>query len=228
MDIDDLDDAMDAMSESLARRGDVGESLNRIVAAATETVPGADYASITVRHPNGRLETVASTDSTAVHADELQYELREGPCYDAVTVDSTTYSRDLSSSSAWPNFGPKIASEGQLSQMGVRLSNDEGTVTGLNLYSTQRNAFADSEPLTRLFASHARVAMGFATELQTLKGAIGTRETIGTAIGIVMERYGLTKERAFEFLIRISQNSNTKLRDVAADVVRLKPRANGS
>lgn len=221
MDIQDLDTAMDAMATSLAHPGDVGESLKRIVVAATQTVPGADYASITVRHPDNRLETVAYTSPLALYADELQYELREGPCYDAVTVDTTTYSPDLAKSSEWPTFGPKVAEEGLRSQMGVRLSNEDGKVTGLNLYSTRLEAFVDAEPLIRLFASHARVVMGFATELQTLKGAVGTRETIGTAIGIVMERYGLTKERSFAFLIRISQNTNTKLRDVASDIVGL-------
>lgn len=217
----DFDTAMDAMADSLLQRGDVGQALGRIVVAATQTVPGADDASITVRHLDGHLETTAATDEVVRYADELQYELREGPCYDAVTVESATYSRDLSRDTQWPRFGPKVAELGLLSQMAVRLSNDGGRVTGLNLYSRTRNSFEDHEALPQLFASHARVALGYATELQSLQGAIGTREIIGKAIGIVMERYKLTPERAFEFLIRLSQNSNRKLRDIAAELVRV-------
>jgi hypothetical protein len=222
MDIQGLDAAMREMGDSLARPGDLSQALDRIVAAACETVPGADFASISVRHPDGKLETVAATDPVVVEADELQYALREGPCFDAVTVDAATYSRDLSQDSTWPHFGPRVAEWGLLSQMAVRLADQADTVSGLNLYSETRNAFEHTNGMPQLFASHARVALGYATQLQTLQGAISTRETIGKAIGIVMERYHLSDERAFEFLIRLSQNSNTKLRDVAGEVVQLR------
>jgi hypothetical protein len=59
-------------------------------------------------------------------------------------------------------------------------------VTGLNLYSRNRKAFGNAEGVPELFASHARVALGYATQLQTLQGVIGSRETIGKAIGIIM------------------------------------------
>ncbi len=214
------------MAESLAEPGDLADALERIVRAARETVPGADDASITVRHQDGHIETAAATSQLVYRADELQYELQEGPCYDAVTVDEVTYSRDLARDGHWPRFGPTVAQWGLLSQMAVRLSQHGRAVTGLNLYSQARSAFDDHEGLPQLFASHARVAMGYATELQSLQGAIGTRETIGKAIGIVMERYDLSDERAFEFLIRLSQNSNVKLRDIAADLVRVTGEGN--
>jgi ANTAR domain/GAF domain len=214
---------MRAMADVLARPGKPSESLDRIVQAASDTVPGADYASITIRRADGRLETVAATAGVVVRADELQYALREGPCYDAVTGDATTYAKDLSNSTRWPRFGPKAAELGLLSQMAVRLAEGQGTATGLNLYSRSLQAFEDDVDLAELFASHARVALGFAVQLETLQGAIGTRETIGKAIGIVMERYGLSSDRAFEFLIRMSQNSNVKVRDLAASIVDLPP-----
>ncbi len=199
-----------------------------IVHAAATTVPGADYASITVRRADGHLTTTAATAPLVREADELQYELREGPCYDAVTVDSVTYSPDLLRDPQWPRFGPRVAEMGLLSQMGLRLTNRDGEVTGLNpVLHTGRKAFEDAEGMPEMFASHAQVALGYAAQLQTLQGAIGSRETIGKAIGIIMERYDLTSERAFEFLIRLSQNSNVKLRDVAADVIEARSRAEG-
>jgi len=219
-----LDAQMRAMADALAQPGDLVQALDRIVNAASDTVPGADYASITVRRRDGSLETVAATAQLVIEADELQYSLREGPCYQAVTVDQTSYARDLATDPNWPNFGPQAAEMGLLSQMGVRLAEQSGSTTGLNLYSRSRKAFEDSDGLPELFASHARVALGYASQLQTLNGAIGTREIIGKAIGIVMERYHLSSERAFEFLIRTSQNSNIKMRDVAAGVVDIRPR----
>ena len=220
-----LDAQMRAVADALAQPGNLAQALDRIVHAASETIPGADYASITVRRSDGCLETVAATAQLVVEADKLQYSLREGPCYQAVTVDETSYARDLATDPDWPNFGPRAADMGLLSQMGVRLAEHGGSATGLNLYSRSRKAFEDSEGLPELFASHARVALGYASELQTLQGAIGSREIIGKAIGIVMERYRLSSERAFEFLIRTSQNSNIKMRDVAAGVVDIRPRA---
>jgi AmiR/NasT family two-component response regulator len=61
--------------------------------------------------------------------------------------------------------------------------------------------------------------MGHATALEELNQAVFSHKVIGPAIGILMERYKINENAAFEFLIRTSQNSNTKLRIVAAGVV---------
>jgi signal transduction histidine kinase/FixJ family two-component response regulator len=52
-----------------------------------------------------------------------------------------------------------------------------------------------------------------------LRQALASNRTIGTAIGIVIARYGLAPDRAFHTLVRISQQSNRKLRDVAEEIV---------
>lgn len=111
-----------------------------------------------------------------------------------------------------------------MSQRAVRIAANDNATTGLNLYSRTLNAF-DDDGLAELFASHAKVALGYATKLHTLSGALKTRELIGKAIGIVMERYELPDERAFEFLIRMSQNSNIKLRNIAQALVDVDPEA---
>lgn len=46
-----------------------------------------------------------------------------------------------------------------------------------------------------------------------------TRQHIGIAVGIVMQRYGLDQDRAFQYLARVSQSSNIKLREVAEEVI---------
>jgi AmiR/NasT family two-component response regulator len=48
---------------------------------------------------------------------------------------------------------------------------------------------------------------------------VKTRQAVGRAVGIVMERYGLNEQRAFAFLARVSQTRNVKLRQVAAEMV---------
>jgi len=211
--------AVQAIVTSMAEPVDQPEALGRITRAAIETVPGADHASITSLHPSGRLETLTCTSSLILQLDEMQYELREGPCYDAVTNGPVTYSPDLANDTFWPNYGPRAAAAGLSSQMAIRLSDTREAVTGLNLYSQRRQAFADGSDVAQLFASHAAVALGYAQQVVNLSHAVETRTSIGTAIGITMERYGLTSERALEFLIRLSQTSNVKLRDLAAQMV---------
>lgn len=211
---------MDDIASSLREPGNLDQTLERITHTARDTVPGADLVSISVRHPGGRLETLAPTSPLVTEADGLQYELQEGPCYDAVTDEDLTYCPDLSHDARWPRFAPKAHSMGLCSQLAIRLSHRDRSYTGLNLYSRTPHAFDDADGLARLFASHAKVALGFAHELDTLKAAVATRQLIGEAIGIVIERYDLSEERAFEFLIRLSQTSNVKLREVAAGIVK--------
>jgi hypothetical protein len=220
-----FDDAMAMMADSLTEIGDVKQALARITTAAVQSIPGADLASISVRHADGTLETSVGTEPLVYQADLLQYQLREGPCYDALIAEYRTYSRDLSADRQWPRFGPRAAEMGLLSQKGIQLAADKGKTTGLNLYSRTVHAFDDDHGLAELFASHARVALGYATHLKTLSGALETRETIGKAIGIVMERYDLPSERAFEFLIRMSQNTNVKLRDLAKTLIERRQHA---
>jgi hypothetical protein len=89
------------MARAMQQPDDVGLSLQALTACATDTIEGADYASISVRHRDGRLETLAPTDPIARRVDLLQFELSEGPCYDAVEASSVTLSEDLARDARW-------------------------------------------------------------------------------------------------------------------------------
>ena len=90
----------------------------------------------------------------------------------------------------------------------------------LNLMSRHANAFDDeSEHVGLLFASHASVAMSGERARGHLQAAVTTREVIGQAQGILMERFKVTGERAFHMLVLASQHSNRKLRDIADELV---------
>jgi len=91
---------------------------------------------------------------------------------------------------------------------------------GLNLYSTSDEEIDPGvESMAEVFAAHAAVALGRARQVGDLQEALVSSRTIGTAIGIVMERYQLDRDRAFAFLARASSQGNIKLRDVAQEVV---------
>jgi AmiR/NasT family two-component response regulator len=80
-------------------------------------------------------------------------------------------------------------------------------------------SFTDMSLLGQLFAHQAAVALDYAREIDNLQEAMRTRQLIGRAVGIAMERYQLNEERAFAFLARVSQTRNVKLRAVAEEVV---------
>ena len=166
-----------------------------------------------------QVETLAPTDPLIAVVDQIQAELKEGPCYDAATDDAIFVAEDLANDDRWPNYGPKAVAHGIASQMGVDLHHPGGARAALNLYSLKTWHFVDSVETAELFGSHASSVLGYATANDHFQVALSSRKTIGQALGIVMERYGIDEDRALPFLIRVSQDSNVKVREVAADIV---------
>jgi len=194
------------------------ETLLTLTRGAADAVPGADHASISLRRPDGTLETIAATDPLIDHLDARQYELQEGPCYAAVTADPLTISNDLACDPRWPSYGPIAAEAGVNAQMAVVVAGNGAGRTSLNLYAAHQFG-RDCVELAELFASHAAVALDVVHTVGSLSRAVATRQVIGQATGVVMERYQIDSERAFAFLTRTSQQTNVKLRDVAAQIV---------
>lgn len=215
---EELIEAAQRLSKSLTP-GDLDHTLRRITAAAVEVLPEVEYASITVKHGDGRLETAAPTDDRLWGVDAAQYELREGPCY-AAAVDSVhVLSPDLAADPRFPKYAATATAVGIRAQAGLRLFDAPSSQGALNLYSTTVGSFEDIGSVGRLFAHQSAVAIGYAHEIHNLQEALRTRRTIGQAIGILMERYSLTDQRAFAFLTRLSQHGNVKLNRVAEQFV---------
>lgn len=214
-----LVDAARRLSKTLTP-GDLDHTLDRITTAAVEVLPDVNYASITVRHSDGRLETFAPTAPVLRDLDAAQYELHEGPCYDAAVEEAHVTSPNLAADERYPRYGEIAVAAGIRAQAGVRLFDTPKKAQGaLNLYSHSVGAFEDMTSLTKLFAHQSAMAIEYANEIHNLQESVRTRKTIGQAIGIVMERYDLTDDRAFAFLTRLSQHRNVKLRLVAQEIV---------
>lgn len=193
-------------------------ALEALAASAQDNVPGTSFVSVTVLPDAEPLRTEAATDPLAERADRLQYELREGPCYAAVTDARFVLVNDLRGSAEFPAYGPRAADLGIGAQAAVQLVRD-GERAGLNLYSTHVGAFdRNTVQLAELFATHAAMLLGYAEQVEQLGEAVHTRTDIGTAVGILMERFGVDRHRAFEFLSRTSQERNVKVRVLARQI----------
>ena len=216
----DLADALAEAAHHMNTSRPLPDVMHDLVMAARRSLAGVDHVGVSVTHIGGGIETIAATDDLVVKLDQLQYELDEGPCLAAIRNEDVVVINKAVTDTRWPRFMEQATAMGLRSQMGLRLLADETTVGGLNLYATEAEEI-DPEVVhvASLFAEHAALALGRARREEHLKEGMRTRQNIGVAVGVVMERYGLTEERAFGYLASVSQTSNIKLRDVAAEVI---------
>jgi GAF domain-containing protein len=204
----------------------VEELLSLICLAAVDTVPGAEYAGITLADRDGNLSTPAATDPVVQRVDALQYVLMEGPCVDAIQGDWESEALDLRVDDRWPLYGPRAVELGILAQIGIQLFDEPASVASLNLYSSRPDAFDDDTVhAAHLFAIHAAHALGRVMTKTRYHDALSARASIGQATGIVMQRYTLDDKQAFEFLARLAQDTGITLEGLATQMVHNANRA---
>jgi len=209
------------LARSLEEHDDPDVVLAEIVAAAVAMVPGADEGSISVVTGRSGVGSQAPTGDLPVQVDALQEETGQGPCLSAAFEEQTVRVTDMASEDRWPDFSRRASEAGAGSMLSLQLYVEGDNLGALNLYSRTRGAFDDeSEQVGLLFASHAAVAYASVRKEAQLAHAVVSRDLIGQAKGILMERYKISPERAFLVLTRISQNSNRKLHDIATELAR--------
>ncbi|MFC0624670.1 GAF and ANTAR domain-containing protein [Kribbella deserti] len=216
-----LDQVMADIAAALNVPIDLDDTLRSLTSSAVENIPDLISASLSVTHRDGSIKTVAPTDSLSVQADQLQYLLGEGPCVRAALEEPVVIVPDMATDPRWPVYGPKVAEMGVGAQVAFQFRAQHDQVRGaLNLYfATARQIDDETLMLGRMYATHIAIAMGWARHEETLNEAILTRNVIGQAVGVLMERYKLDADRAFDFLVRTSQTGNVKLRVVAEALV---------
>lgn len=221
----DLADRLSETASALFSATGVGDTLQRVVDLAVETIDGCDLAGI-FRLEGAVVTTPVHTDPAVIEIDALQHSCGEGPCLDAVTHRVTVYADDLSDEARWPRFAAGAMALGIRSALALSLSAD-GASGALNLYARYPQAFGVVDraralvlaTLTGVALSSAEVHDAEERRLETLRHALVTREVIGQAKGILMERERITSDQAFDVLRRASQHLNVKLRDVAQTLV---------
>jgi len=213
------------VAEVLFAAGSVDATLVRIVELAVATIEGCDFAGIFLLE-GGTIVTPASTDPGVGVIDRLQHHHGEGPCLEAIAQSLTFYADDLEIDTRWPAFAPEAAAAGIRSVLAVPLTSS-GVGGALNLYARYPAAFgvidrAKGAVLASLSSVALRVARTHEDEerqVENLASALATREVIGQAQGILIERERISADAAFDILRRASQHLNHKLRDVAQDLV---------
>jgi GAF domain-containing protein len=168
----------------------------------------------------GRPEVPAVTDPVVGEIYEWQMAGGQGPLVECMRAHTTVLVRDTAGDDRWPDWSSKVLSLGVRSVLDVPLTTADGAVGVLGLYSVSPDAFGtDDEAIAHILARHASVAVATARKEATLAQAVDARKLVGQAMGILMERYGVDGDRAFAILRRYSQDTNTKLRDVAQQLI---------
>jgi len=199
------------------------EILDEAVVVAIEIIEGCDLAGMSIRHRTG-IDTPAGSGEALMRLDELQFELKEGPSFDALRKHEIVLSRNLATDERFPTWGPRAAEEiGVASIVSFRLFTEKDTLGAMNLYSRTEDAF-DTEDVYNgeALAAHVAVALAEAQNVTNLETAITVRTAIGRAEGILMERFDLSPTQAFAALRRVSQDRNVKLNRVAEELVRTR------
>jgi GAF domain-containing protein len=164
----------------------------------------------------------------ALDADELQYERGYGPCMDAGRAGQMLLVDDMRSDQRWPDYAQHAAAHGVLSSLSVPLPFQGVTIGALNTYAGSPQVLDDQDiELAEEVAACVAIAVGNAEatvrtseDLTQLRIVMMSRASIEQAKGILMERHKIKEDEAFTVLTHASQRTNTKLRDVAAELVR--------
>ena len=218
--VNELAGELGRLSRLLEGEDDTDTMLDELVAEAVRLIPGVQEGSLSVVTARTRVHSEHPTSELASRIDELQTETGQGPCLDAIYEQQTVRVADLRTEDRWPEFARRAVDAGAGSMLSFQLYVDGDNLGALNLVSREPNAFDDeSEQVGLLFASHAAVAFAGAQKIDDLARAVDSRDLIGQAKGMLMERYGIDADKAFRVLVRASQHNHTKLRDVASELV---------
>lgn len=224
--LDEVTGDLADLAEVLGGEEDLGRVLQRSVEQLASALPGADMVSASVVRGNAG-ETVAATSARVWAIDQDQYASGDGPCLEAARTGQVVRTGVAGAERRWPEFARSAHAAGVESYLSSPLVIDEEFAGSLNLYSEHPHGFADFDvALLRLYVTAACAAIANARRYARarevaaqLSQALDSRTVIDQAIGVLMARSGVTAKQALAELSRQSQNTNVKLREVAARLV---------
>jgi transcriptional regulator with GAF, ATPase, and Fis domain len=188
--------------------------------AAVE-IPGAQYAGVTVTRNAKHIDTPAATHKWPILLDDIQQRHREGPCLTAAWEEKTIHVADLETDERFPLYRQDALEQTPIrSIFAFQLFIASETMGALNVYAEEPHAFGpETRVIGLIFAAHSSLAWNTARRDEQFQRALASRDIIGQAKGMVMERYGVNAVQAFEVLRKLSQDSNVPLIQIATELV---------
>lgn len=202
-------------------RTETTAGLRELVENVTRHVAGSQYAGITLAEKGNAVINVVATHRYPMVLDAIQDRCGEGPCLTAAWVHHMMYVDDLNVDQRWPRYQRHALEETPIrSIVSYELYHDGDSMAALNFYADHPHAFTDeSRELGGIFATHVALAWSMMRRQSQFRSALASRDIIGQAKGVVMERFNLDAVEAFDLLTRLSQQSNTKVIDIARALI---------
>lgn len=215
---DDLATQMaDLAGDLQASHDDLEVTLDSITSAATEVIPGVDFACVAVVSKDGEVNSLSATDPAAEKINAVQQQVQRGPCLSALWDEPVVHVADTRHDARWPEYAAAAADLGVVAVLSLRLYVQDHVLGALSLYSRRPGGFGpESIELATIYARHASLGFAHAEETAQMQTAIDHRDVIGQAKGILMERFKITGRQAFRILVKASQNTNVSLHRIAA------------
>lgn len=224
-DLSDLDSArwFAALARDLAEQADREAAASRVLELITAAI-GCSYAAIAHQTPQGVLVYSKCTDKSLLGKLAAVSSSGDAITLEALGTGASVRVDDLDNEKRWSQFSVRLRTEtGIRSVLAHSLTLDNVARGALLLYSEQPGFFTDEiRRFAEVYAEHAAIALARVSDherAQNLETALQSNREIGMAIGILMVRYALTDQAAFDLLRVTSQHQHRKLRDIAAETV---------
>ncbi|OBH67385.1 response regulator receiver protein [Mycobacterium mantenii] len=200
---------------------DTTTGLHELIDNGVHHVTGAQYAGITLAEKRRSVSSVAATHRYPMVLDAIQNRFGEGPCLTAAWEHHIMHIADLYVDQRWLRYRRYALEQTPIrSVLSFELFIDGSSMAALNFYADAPRAFsAESVELGTVYATHIALAWSMMRRQDQFRSALASRDTIGQAKGVIMERFNLDAVEAFELLTRLSQQSNTRLVDIAAALI---------
>jgi GAF domain-containing protein len=210
------------LAQELYSTQGLDETVEAVVRFALQALD-CSYAGLALQTRRQAPEISAVSDPLVADIYQAQINDENGPLFDALRDAKMVHVRDVCADNRWPAWTERVAGLGVLSVLDVPLTigpSNSRTVGVLGLYSLVPDGFdAADDALAHILAQHASVAIAAAREEANFAQAVEVRKLVGQATGILMERFDIDADHAFAALRRYSQSTNTKLRDLAQQLV---------
>jgi len=224
---DELSAVFARMSGLLLSEETVNTAVGLVTALATDAIPGAVGAGVTLVDERGGKTTSGASDPVVEKADSMQYELDEGPCLTAWAQRALVRLDDVGSDRRWPRWCRAVDPLGLRAALSVPLVAGDRALGAVKVYARLPGAFdRQAEHLLVMFAAQAAILLANVQSVDSarrlsdgLKDALRSRDVIATAKGILMAREGIAEELAFAVLVAGAQREHKTLRDAAQAVV---------
>ena len=215
------------LQNALLTTDSVEQFLHELAVLAARAVGDGMSCGMALRQRGRPSPVCACADPLASAADQLQRQAGDGPALRALRDARPQHVHDTATDNRWPRFSLQVAWLGVRSCYALPLITGGELAGALVLYGRRPGAFGPEEiRRAERFARNAAGALTLALRLSScadqndqLRSSIMSRAVIDQALGVIMATQRCPQDKAFALLRSVSQNTNVKLRDLAASIV---------